>query len=134
MTWFQLILILSLSNLHPAVYSACYGRNSRWSIGLLYGHSPMGPFSTCLGLNHSSCVQNPVITCNDIADVNASFVADPFLHIAGPGEPWYLFYEVYNFDRKLGEIGCSVSRDMVRLRMTATIYLCIHVSVSFNYY
>jgi hypothetical protein len=87
-------------------------RGGRWAIGILYGKSPLGPFSPCL--KHGTCAKNPVVTCHDIIDVNASYVADPFLYIGAPGQPWYLLYEVYNYDRKRGEIGCSVSHDKVR--------------------
>ena len=85
----------------------------QWSIGLLFGGSALGAFSPCLHLNNSHCIRNPVLTCSDVTDVNASFVADPFLHIEGWSKPWHLFFEVYNFDLRRGEIGCAVSHDNV---------------------
>lgn len=108
------LLIIHLCNIIHTAEGGCAKDHvgGRWSIGLFYGQTPLAPLSPCLHPN--SCVQNPAVTCHDITDVNASYVADPFLYIKGPGHPWYLFYEVYNFDRKMGEIGCSVSLDLVR--------------------
>ena len=44
--------------------------------------------------NEVDCIKNPILTCEDVTDVNASYVADPFLFIQGPNDPWYLFFEV----------------------------------------
>lgn len=46
---------------------------------------------------------------NDVKDVQATFVADPFLF--NRKGKWYMFMEVLNKKRKLGEIGLAVSDD-----------------------
>ncbi len=53
-----------------------------------------------------------VLTKRDVSDVNADFVADPFLLCRK--EKWYMFMEVYNKSRNLGEIGMAVSDDSVK--------------------
>ncbi len=54
-------------------------------------------------------VINPVLTAGDVHDVNAQFVADPFIFVVGGR--WYMFFEVLNEDRGLGEIGLATSYD-----------------------
>jgi len=52
---------------------------------------------------------NPVLTANDVTDVSATFVADPFLfHEDGN---WYMFFEVLNTGNGRGEIGLATSAD-----------------------
>ena len=69
-----------------------------------------------------SCPRNPIMGCSDVTDINASFVADPFLFFPNGTEgPWYSFFEVKNMnsDRRLrarrGQIGTAVSHDEVGL-------------------
>ena len=52
---------------------------------------------------------NPVLTAGDVYDVNAQFVADPFTFVVG--NKWYMFFEVLNEDRNVGEIGLATSFD-----------------------
>jgi hypothetical protein len=73
-----------------------------WSIGIYSGRSPV-------------CFEppphfiNPVLTSQDVSDVRASIVADPFmLNVQGI---WYMFFEVLNRDTRKGEIGLATSRD-----------------------
>ena len=110
--WIKLSLTYFLYRYAAANCTNNSPRDQR-SLGLLFGTSALSEYSPCMSSNSSHCVQNPVLTCSDVTDVNASFVADPFLHIEGWSKPWHLFFEVYNFDRRLGEIGCAVSRDNV---------------------
>ena len=74
----------------------------KWSIGILVGDSP-------LQLNAPRQVKNPVLTCDDISDVHAGFVADPFM-LRRDGI-WYMFFEVLNLKTEMGEIGLATSRD-----------------------
>lgn len=67
-----------------------------------------------------SCPRNPILGCSDVTDINASFIADPFLFFPNGTEgPWYSFFEVKNMnnDNKLrarrGQIGTAVSYDEV---------------------
>jgi hypothetical protein len=73
-----------------------------WSIGIVAGSSPFE-------LRHEGPVSNPVLTRQDVSDVRALFVADPFMirvrHV------WHMFFEVYNYDADRGEIGWATSPD-----------------------
>jgi hypothetical protein len=75
-----------------------------WEIGILIGGSPFkwGPDDRC---------RNPALTARDVTDIEADFVADPFM-ILRKGL-WYLFFEVLRKDNLLGEIGLAVSSDLL---------------------
>jgi hypothetical protein len=73
-----------------------------WSIGIYTGQSPFG-------LSAASRLNNPVLTREQITDVQASFVADPFMIRADDG--WYMFFEVMNWRTGKGEIGLALSKD-----------------------
>ena len=73
-----------------------------WSIGIVSGSSP-------LRLRHARGATNPVLTREDVSDVRALFVADPFL--LRVGKVWHMFFEVYNFDSDRGEIAWATSPD-----------------------
>ena len=67
-----------------------------------------------------SCPRNPILGCSDVTDINASFIADPFLFFPNGTEgPWYSFFEVKNMNDddtlrgKRGQIGTAVSHDKV---------------------
>ncbi len=79
-------------------------RNERpsWSLGIYFGESP-------LRLRPWSEVQNPVLSAEHVSDVDASFLADPFM--VRSGELWYMFFEIMNRERKCGEIGLATSCD-----------------------
>jgi hypothetical protein len=74
-----------------------------WSIGVFAGRSP-------LALGPDPSIPNPAITRDDVIDVPASFVADPFLHRAG--DTWHLLFEVLNRRSGLGEIAHATSPDL----------------------
>lgn len=76
-----------------------------WEIGILAADLP-------LEWGSGGPARNPVLTAEDIVDVEAAFVADPFM-ILRKGI-WYLFFEVFREDTQTGEIGLAVSRDLVR--------------------
>jgi hypothetical protein len=73
-----------------------------FSIGIYRGQSP-------LELREAGDVQNPVLTGEDVTDVPAAFVADPFM-LLHEGR-WYLFMEVFNRLNRRGEIGVATSTD-----------------------
>lgn len=73
-----------------------------WSIGIVTRASP-------LRLRHAPGGLNPVLTREDVSDVRALFVADPFL--LRVGDLWHMFFEVYNFDADRGEIAWATSKD-----------------------
>lgn len=72
---------------------------NEWSIGMMAGPDP---------LNLSEyCGTNPVFTASDVTDVQARFVADPFI-IQRDGH-LYMFFEVWNNWSGRGEIGLASS-------------------------
>lgn len=74
-----------------------------WAIGVLAGSSP-------LALGPDASIPCPAVSRDDVTDVPASFVADPFLLRAG--DRWHLFFEVLNRRSGRGEIGLATSRDL----------------------
>jgi len=54
-------------------------------------------------------VRCPVLTAEDVTDVPASFVADPFLF--RDGDRWWMFFEIWHWRRKRGEIGIASAAD-----------------------
>ncbi|NTU68205.1 MAG: hypothetical protein HGB02_04910 [Chlorobiaceae bacterium] len=73
-----------------------------WAIGIYEGTSPVQ-------LHSPSDIANPVLTASDVSDVRARFVADPFMIRVESG--YYMFFEVLNDRRNLGEIGYASSPD-----------------------
>ncbi len=74
----------------------------RWSIGIFSGRSP-------LKLHPAMSNANPVLTRDDVTDVPAVFVADPFM--IRVSDRWYMFMEVMNWVSNKGEIGLATSAD-----------------------
>ncbi|HEV8724155.1 MAG TPA: hypothetical protein VGW77_26360 [Candidatus Binatia bacterium] len=74
----------------------------QWSIGIYQGKNPFH-FLPAAKIN------NPVLTRQDVSDVPAAFVADPFMIKAG--DTWYMFFEVMNRHSCKGEIGLARSVD-----------------------
>ena len=66
-----------------------------WEIGILDGLSP-------LEWKSDRQAWNPAVTARDVTDIEAEFVADPFM-IRRKGV-WHLFFEAFRKDRRLGEI------------------------------
>jgi len=79
-------------------------RRAPWSIGIYVGESPFA-FS-------AENVQNPVLTAEDVKDVRADFVADPFM--VYENQHWYMFFEVLNAQTGQGDIGLASSKDGFR--------------------
>ena len=73
-----------------------------WSIGIYTGDSPFH------WVSHES-INNPVLTRDDVKDVPAAFVADPFLLFAH--NTLYMFFEVKNRRTNKGEIALATSED-----------------------
>src|SRR6185436_5246805 len=74
-----------------------------WSIGVFGGESP-------LRLRADKALAAPAITRDDLTDISAAFIADPFLARSDDG--WYLFFEALNRANDRGEIGVATSRDL----------------------
>ncbi len=73
-----------------------------WSIGIYTGPSPFQ-------LSSPSNVSNPVLTADDVTDVDAALVAHPFMIITG--SVYYMFFTVKDKRIKHGSIGLAESRD-----------------------
>ncbi len=80
-------------------------RRSRetWAIGLYQGSSPLS-LSPMVGGSSA-----PILQAGDVSDIRARFVADPFM--IATSDACYLFFEVLNDKRNLGEIGYASSSD-----------------------
>lgn len=79
------------------------GWRYRWSIGI-YAGTDLAQLAPVDGHDR------PVLTAEQVTDVAAGAVADPFLlQVAGL---WYLFFEVWNRDRGRGEIAYATSTDL----------------------
>lgn len=52
-------------------------------------------------------ITNPVLTADDVTDVEAEFVADPFMF--HENDTWYMFFEVLNENSGCGDIGLASS-------------------------
>lgn len=79
-------------------------RVNRWSIGIYIGG---GPFEFAPPEN----VRNPVLTADDVTDIPANFIADPFM--VHENHTWYMFFEVMNARTHQGDIGLAMSSDGV---------------------
>jgi hypothetical protein len=84
------------------LFLAAPANEAVWSIGLFRGPSP-------LELGEPAEIRNPVLTAEDVTDVTAAFVADPFMLRAAGG--WHMFFEVMNWRANKGEIGWAASDD-----------------------
>lgn len=73
-------------------------RGDHWTVGIYSGDSPFD-------LSSSFWTMNPVLTAQDVTDVPARFVADPFL--LRRDSAWYLFFEVYNLDTGQGDLAVA---------------------------
>lgn len=73
-----------------------------WAITLYEGESP-------LALRPSLRCRHPLLQARDVTDLDAELVADPFLYRYQ--QQWYLFFEVLNRRRQLGEIAYASSHD-----------------------
>ncbi len=73
-----------------------------WSIGIYEGSTPFN-------LTDPEEIHNPVLTGKDVDDIDATFVADPFMLIKN-GE-YTMFFEVLNRKTNQGDIGYAESKD-----------------------
>src|SRR4051812_15377902 len=80
-------------------------KQGSWEIDIYVGDSPfrLGP---------PARVRNPVLTANDVTDIRAYFVADPFMVYVD--RTWYMFFEVLNRRSHRGEIALATSGDGVK--------------------
>ena len=75
-------------------------QKEQWTIGIYRSDSPF----------HFNALQgwlNPLFRAEDVTDVPAKFVADPFL--VKEGKTWNLFFEVYNNETQQGDLAVATS-------------------------
>lgn len=82
-----------------------------WSIGIYAGDSPLN-LTPVEGVN-------PALTRNDVSNVPAIAVADPFI-IRANGR-WYMFFEVMTWPLSRGEIAYAESSDGMRWTYRQTV-------------
>lgn len=73
-----------------------------WSVGLYTGAS-------LFELREPPAIANPILDWNDVHDIEAEFLADPFF--VYEKDAYYLFFEVMERRTNLGRIGYAVSED-----------------------
>lgn len=74
-----------------------------WSVGLYVGSSPTRLYC-CPKL------ENGILHAEDVTDVKAVFIADPFM--TQQDGCWHVFFEVFDSVRRLGAIGLAKSWDL----------------------
>lgn len=93
-----------LYNSIKRIFIPAYVSKKIFSIGIFIGTS-------YINLRPSSNIKNPVLTAQDITDVPAVYVADPFM--IKRGSTWYMFFEILNYNSRKGEIALAISDDGV---------------------
>jgi hypothetical protein len=78
------------------------GQAETWSIGIYEGPS-------AFDLSGSTNVANPVLTARDVTDIDAAFVADPFVIV--DNSTYHMFFEVWNSTTGHGDIALATSSD-----------------------
>lgn len=73
-----------------------------WSIGIYEGFTPFD-------LAPAGEIANPVLTGKDVFDIEAEFVADPFMLFKNGS--YFMFFEVLNRETNQGDIGYAESID-----------------------
>ena len=77
-------------------------RYGPWSIGIYRGSSPFE-------ISDPEDISNPVLTGKDVKDIDATFVADPFMTVEDGR--FYMFFEVLNRANSQGDIGYAESEE-----------------------
>ena len=77
-------------------------RVQEFAIGVFHGDAPWS-------VSDPAGLRNPVLTRNNVRDVPAAFVADPFA-MRRDGT-WFMFFEVMRADTARGEIAVATSHD-----------------------
>lgn len=97
-----LLLLFIITDLFRLKYPISISQETDWAIAIYEGDSP-------LNLVPAVGIKNPVIRGDDVTDIKAEYVADPFM-ISNDGR-WYMFFEVMNALTKQGDIGYAESPD-----------------------
>lgn len=84
-------------------------KQQEWSIGIYQGDSPFELSSNARG--HDKII-NPVLTKEDVTDIEALFVADPFM--IDVNSTWYMFFEVKNGYDYGTDLAYAISGDGIK--------------------
>jgi len=87
---------------HHLIHKEQHNAYGPWSIGIYEGPTPFD-------LTAPENISNPVLTGRDVVDIDAKYVADPFM-IFTNGK-YFMFFEVMNRKTNQGDIGYSESTD-----------------------
>ncbi len=88
--------------------SSLFGNlEQEWAISIYTGESPFD-------LQPAGGIEHPVLSKSFVTDVNARFVADPFM--VRHDNVWYMFFEILNNESKKGDIGLATSEDALQWR------------------
>lgn len=77
-------------------------QREQWTIGIYRSDTPFH-------FNELQRWINPLFRAENVTDVSAKFVADPFL--VKDEETWLLFFEVYNNETKQGDLAVATSKN-----------------------
>jgi hypothetical protein len=89
-----------------------FKKTGSWEIDIYAGDSPFS-FAPAPG------ARNPVLTANDVTDIRAYFVADPFM--IRENDTWFMFFEALNRQSQRGEIAFATSADGKRWKYQRVI-------------
>jgi len=104
---------LAIGTIFGSLYGVPFVRRYQdWSIGVLIGDSP-------LHLDPVSAGWNPVLQASDVSDIDALFVADPFL--LKHDNMYVMFFEAFNRDDWQGDIAMATSLDGLDWRYEAIV-------------
>lgn len=93
---------MMIKNSTKAFFKKILSKKDCWSIGIYIGTSPTH-------FSPSKNIKNPVLTAQNVTDVSAEFVADPFMVLRNG--VWYMFFEVLNQLNGLGVIALATSQN-----------------------
>lgn len=104
-------VVIGKYEIFPYIYLKKGFNNIKYWIGYAYGPWSIGIYTgpTPFDLADTGAIQNPVLTGKDVDDIDARFVADPFM-ILEDGE-YTMFFEVMNRASDQGDIGYATSTD-----------------------
>ena len=94
--------IFPYQHIKKAFLRNLYKNSMDWTIGIYEGSNPFN-------LSTPRDLENPVLSARDVHDVDAAFIADPFM-VEDQGMH-FMFFEVMNLDSNTGDIGLAVSDD-----------------------
>lgn len=94
--------IFPYEHIRKAFLIKLYKESMQWTIGIYEGSNPFN-------LSAPADLENPVLSAKDVTDVDAAFIADPFM-VKDQGV-YFMFFEVMNLNTNTGDIGYAVSED-----------------------